>query len=77
MFKIRKVLSHAYYRTLESYIMERFFRVNFTDEITTSKDTEAVVPQRSVLGPALYLTYTSDLPTSDNTTATSADDTAI
>jgi hypothetical protein len=78
LFKIRKILPIAYYRILDSYLTDRRFQVKFKDKITTLRKTEAGVPRRSILGPVLYLIYTSDLPTSDNiTTATFANDTAI
>jgi hypothetical protein len=68
LFKIRKTLSHVYYRTLESYLKERQFLVELKDEITNLRIIEAGVPQGTVLGAVLYLIYTSVLPTSENTT---------
>jgi hypothetical protein len=44
LFKIRKILSHAYYRILESYLTDRLFQVKFKDEITTLRKTKADVP---------------------------------
>jgi hypothetical protein len=78
LFKIRKIPPHAYYRILESYVTDRLFQVRLKDEITTLRKSEADIPQGNVVGHVLYLIYTSDLLTSDNTTtATFADDTAI
>ena len=58
--------------------MQRFFRIKQGDDCSTLREIEAGVPQGSVLGPVLYLLFTSDLQNSDETTvATFADDTAV
>jgi hypothetical protein len=58
--------------------MNRLFQVKFKDKITTLRKTEASIPQGNILGPVLFLIYTSDFQASDSTmTATFADDTAI
>jgi hypothetical protein len=63
---------------LESYLTERFFRIKQGDAYSELKEIKAGVPQGSVLGPVLYLLYTSDLPKLENSiVATFADDTAI
>jgi hypothetical protein len=73
----KKILPHAYYRILESYLSDRLFQAKLKDEITTLRKTEAGAQQGIVLGPGLYLIYISDLLTSDiTTTATFADDRA-
>ena len=63
---------------LESYSSERIFSVKFNDYVSDEFNIRAGVPQGSVLGPTLYLLYTSDLPVCNELViSTFADDTAI
>ena len=63
---------------MRSYIEDRHFRVRHGCEHSNLKKILAGVPQRSVLGPTLYLLYTNDIPYDENATiATFADDTAL
>jgi hypothetical protein len=77
LFKIRKALPHVYYRILQLFLTELLFRVKFKDEITMFRKNERGEKQGSVLGPVVYPICTSHLLTSDNTTTTPFDDTAI
>jgi hypothetical protein len=78
LYKIKKNLPHEYYKILKSYLDERYFQIKLREVITKLRIIEAGVPQGSVLVLILYLIYTADLPTSEDTnTATFADDTAI
>lgn len=63
---------------MTSYLTERQFRVKQEDEYSELKEVKAGVPQGSVLGPVLYLLYTSEIPRSEYVRiATFADDTAL
>jgi len=76
--KLKTILPKQYTEILDSYLTERFFRIKQGDAYSELKEINAGVPQGSVLGPVLYLLYTSDLPKlENNTVATFADDTAI
>lgn len=78
LFKLKKLLPQNYYLIMQSYIRDRSFRVKHQNVFTSLREIHSGVPQGSVLGPLLYLIYTADLPTSNQTvTATFADDTAI
>jgi len=76
--KLKLLLPVQYSRILESYISERYFRIKQEEAYSDLRKIQAGVPQGSVLGPVLYILYTSDLPTFEkNVVATFADDTAI
>lgn len=76
--KINGVLPRQYVEFLKAYLSERLFRVKQEDEYSELKVVQAGVPQGSVLGPVLYLLFTSDIPRSAQVQmATFADDTAI
>jgi hypothetical protein len=78
--KIYNLLPIKYHKLLTSYLNDRSFQVQYGTKISSSRPITAGVPQGSVLGPTLYILFTSDLPTSNNKnilTTTFADDTAI
>lgn len=78
ILKLRRMLPKSYADILQSYITDRVFRIRQEDAYSEINEIKAGVPQGSVLGPVLYLLYTSDIPELDNNTiATFADDTAI
>jgi retron-type reverse transcriptase len=78
LYKLKNNLSDQLYLIMKSYLSERYFQVKINDELSAYHLIRAGVPQGSILGPLLYLIFTSDVPLPENTLmATFADDTAI
>lgn len=76
--KLRKMLPAKYAELLQAYLSDRYFRVKHEDAYSEAHKIHAGVPQGSVLGPLLYVLFTSDFPDrAENTIATFADDTAV
>jgi hypothetical protein len=68
LYKIKQFLPPLYFHLLKSYLSDRKFQVSVGNEKTELQPIRAGVPQGSALGSTLYVLYTSDLPTSTNTT---------
>ena len=76
--KLKSYFPNNLYKILKSYLNERTFQIKINEKVTELYEIKAGIPQGSVLGPILYLLYTADFPTRDDTTiAQYADDTAI
>jgi len=78
LYKLKKFLPAPYYLLIRSYLQNRTFSVRQGTSTSLYFPIFAGVPQGSDISPDLFNIYTSDFPTTNNTTiATYADDTAI
>ncbi|GBP96727.1 Probable RNA-directed DNA polymerase from transposon BS [Eumeta japonica] len=77
ILKLKLHLPTNIVKLLENYITSRKFVVKEGEFVSLPEYIASGVPQGSILGPLLYLIYTSDMPVGSNIhTSTFADDTA-
>ena len=77
-YKLKTALPTPYYLLFLSYLTDRNFQIKHNTATSTILPFRSGVPQGIVIGPLLYLLFTADIPTTQNTTiATFADDTVI
>nr|XP_042909490.1 uncharacterized protein LOC107438316 [Parasteatoda tepidariorum] len=77
---IKQKVPNAFINIIDSYLKNRTFQIKLNDKLSDKRPINAGVPQGSILGPLLYLIYTSDFPISNDhnyMVAFYADDTAI
>jgi len=78
LFKIKIILPSSHLNLLKSYLNERQFETKINAETSSHSHIHSGVPQGNIIGPLLYVLYTSDLPTTRKITlGTFADGTAI
>ncbi|KAH0944411.1 hypothetical protein HN011_009142 [Eciton burchellii] len=83
LHEIKNSFPIDFYAIIRSYLLHRTFRVKYGEVVTKEinsqlKEISSRIPQGSVLGPVLYLLYTTDLSLALGSTTTSyADDTAV
>jgi len=78
LYKLKQFLPTPHYLLLQSYHSDRYSQIKFHAETSPYFPINSGVPQGSVLGPLLYLLFSADVPTRQDTIlATFADDTAI
>jgi hypothetical protein len=78
LYKLKHTFPTPYYLLLKSYLADRYSQIKFNMETSAVFPVCSGVPQGSVLGPLLYLIFTADIPTRNETIiATFADDIAL
>jgi hypothetical protein len=68
LFKLKTIVPSQIYLLLKSYLTDRHFQVKIENTYSAYHPIESGVLQGSVLGPFLYLIFTSDIPQSHEIT---------